>query len=102
MATYFLDTLPGYRSNIPMVAARLMIMDKEGYQRDMTQPAFFQLHRDKKLACLADGSHSPTSMLQTTPIWSATEKLSPDANKSSRPSPMRVPCIIWNRQYRLL
>ena len=57
----------------------------------MTHSPIFQLHRGNELACLADGSQPPTSMLRTAPIWSATEELSHGAYISSRPSPMRVP-----------
>ena len=68
----------------------LTTMDKKEYQKDMTHSSFFQIHRDKKFACLPDGSQSPTTMFRTTPIWSATEELSQDMNPSYRPSSMRV------------
>jgi hypothetical protein len=66
-------------------------MVEEGYQKDMTHTSFFEQYPIIALACLPDGSHSPTSMLRTAPIWSATEELSPDANTSFGLSPMRVP-----------
>ena len=72
-----------------MVAMILTTMDKEEYQKDMTHPSFFQIQRDKKLACLPHGSQSPTTMFRTTPIWSATEELSQDVKPSYRPSSMR-------------
>ena len=91
MDAYFFDTLLSYRSNITMVAIGLMIMGKEGYQKDMTHPSFFQLHRGRKLACLPNGSHPPTSILRTTRIWYATEERSHDSSTSSGLSPTRMP-----------
>ena len=51
----------------------------------------FQLHRDKELACPADGSQSPTSMLRTAVNWSATGELSHDSTTSSGLSPIQMP-----------
>ena len=78
-------------SNLTMVAMVLMIMDNEGYQKDISHSCFFQLLRDKELASLPNGSHSPTSMLRTTPIWSTTEELSHDSTTSCGLPPMWVP-----------
>lgn len=77
-----------------MVAMILTTMDKEEYQKDMTHPSFFRIHRNKKLACLPDGSQSPTMMFRTTPVWSATEELSQDMNPFYRPSSMWVSRIL--------
>ena len=56
------------------------------------QDTFFYLSAPSgQRACLSSWCGCPTSMLRTTPIWSADEDHSPDAYKSSCPSPMRMP-----------
>ena len=75
IATCFLDTYLDHLASMTIATIVLMVMDKERYQQDQSHLATFQLYRARTLACLADGSHSPTWMPRATPIGYAKKEI---------------------------